>query len=210
MFMKRIFSVLIAVFTGVAAFAQTTEEIFARMEQAMQGQQDKGLYMVMEMKIPILGTAGTQAWVLGDKTKMIISGKGASSTIFLDGKTQWTYNPDKNEIEIANQTKTSTSSNPQDNTEMLTGITDGYDITLKSETAEAWNFVCKKSKTNKNKDDPKSMDVSIAKNTYYPKSLSTKASGITITMRDFHFDVTEKDVTFNQSDYPNAKVIDKR
>lgn len=145
---------MIAVFAGVAAFAQTTEEIFARMEQAMQGQQDKGLYMVMEMKIPILGTAGTQAWVLGDKTKMIISGKGASSTIFLDGKTQWTYNPDKNEIEIANQTKTSTSSNPQDNTEMLTGIT--------------------------------------------------------ITMRDFHFDVTEKDVTFNQSDYPNAKVIDKR
>ena len=75
---------MIAVFAGVAAFAQTTEEIFARMEQAMQGQQDKGLYMVMEMKIPILGTAGTQAWVLGDKTTMISSGKGASSTIFLD------------------------------------------------------------------------------------------------------------------------------
>ena len=208
--MKRILTLLVAVFGAVAALAQTPEEIIARMEQVMQEHKDGGAYMVMEIKIPILGTASTQAWTYGEKTKMIISGKGASSTIYLDGKTQWTYDPDKNEIEIANQTQTPSTSNPQDNAEMLSGITDGYDVTLKNQTADAWNIVCKKSKSNTNKDDPKTMDVSISKNTYYPKSLSTKVSGITITMRDFAFNVTEKDVTFNQIDYPGAKVIDKR
>ena len=208
--MKRILSVLVAIFGAVAAFAQTPEEIIARMEQVMDEHKDGGVYMIMEIKIPILGTASTQAWTYGEKAKMIISGKGASSTIYLDGKTQWTYDPAKNEIEIANQTKTSSASNPQDNTEMLSGITDGYDVTLKNQTADAWNFVCKKSKTNPDKDAPKSMNVSVSKKDYYPKSVNASVSGITITMRDFAFDVTEKDATFNQGDYPGAKVIDKR
>ena len=93
---------------------------------------------------------------------------------------------------------------------MLSGVTDGYDVSLKNETSEVWNFVCKKSKSNKNKDDPKTMEVSVSKKNYQPTRLSAKASGITITMRDFAFDVTEKDVTFRQSYYPGATIVDKR
>ena len=207
--MKRILSFLVAFFGAVAAFAQTPEEILARMEQVMESYKDKGLYMVLEMKIPIIGTASTQAWSLGDKSKMVVSSFDEKSIVYLDGKTQWTISPGKNEIEITNQTNTS-NSNPQGNTEMLSGVTDGYDVSLKNETSEVWNFVCKKSKSNKNKDDPKTMEVSVSKKNYQPTRLSAKASGITITMRDFAFDVTEKDVTFRQSDYPGATIVDKR
>jgi hypothetical protein len=54
------------------------------------------------------------------------------------------------------------------------------------------------------------MTVVVANGSYYPISLSTKMSGITITMRGISFGVTEKQVTFNKSEYPNAKIVDKR
>ena len=71
-------------------------------------------------------------------------------------------------------------------------------------------FLCKKSRSNTNKDDPKNMDLVVAKGTYMPKSLSTKVTGITITMRDLDYNVTEKDVTFNPADYPGVKIVDER
>ena len=54
------------------------------------------------------------------------------------------------------------------------------------------------------------MDLVVAKGTYYPISLSTKQSGITVTMRDVTFGVSDKQVTFNIADYPGVKVKDER
>lgn len=61
----------------------------------------------------------------------------------------------------------------------------------------AWYLQCKKIKTNTNKDDPKTMGLVVAKGTYHPISLSAKVSGITVTMCDLSFNVSEKQVTFN-------------
>ena len=47
-------------------------------------------------------------------------------------------------------------------------------------------------------------------NDYYPVSLSAKISGITMTMRDISFGVTEKQVTFNAADFPGIAIVDKR
>ena len=54
------------------------------------------------------------------------------------------------------------------------------------------------------------IDLAIAKNTYYPVSLKATVSGVTMTLRDIAFGVTEKQVTFNPKDYPTAKIVDKR
>ena len=83
-------------------------------------------------------------------------------------------------------------------------------MSLKKETEKEWHFLAKKQKTNTNKDDPKTMEVVVAKGTYYPVSLSAKMDGITITMKDLVFGVTEADVTFNQANYPTATIEDKR
>ena len=92
-----------------------------------------------------------------------------------------------------------------------TVLTDeGYDVKLKKETADAWYFVCNKSKTNTVKDDPKKMDLVVSKTTYLPISTSVKEKGVTVTMRDFAVGVTEEQVTFDPAKYANAKIIDKR
>ena len=87
---------------------------------------------------------------------------------------------------------------------------EGYDVTLSKETDKAWYFNCKKSKDNKEKDVPKTIDIVVAKGTYYPVSLSAQMKGITVTMRGISFGVTEKQVSFDAKDYPNVKITDKR
>ena len=54
------------------------------------------------------------------------------------------------------------------------------------------------------------MDLVVAKGTYFPVSLSAKVSVINVTIRDLGFNVTEKDVTFNPADFPDATIIDER
>ena len=93
---------------------------------------------------------------------------------------------------------------------MFSGVADGYDVSIKKDTDRAWYIQCKKSKTNTNKDDPKNMEIVVAKGTYMPVSLSAKMSGVTMTMKDISYGVKEADVTFDISKFPNATVVDKR
>lgn len=206
--MKKIAILLVCLLAAVATYAQTPEEILSRMEEVMSQSDTDGLVMTMDIKIPLLGTMSTKSYSLGNKMRLEMSEAGAKVITWSDGKTSWTYNDKKNEVEITNDKEGSSSDN--NDAEMLTGIADGYDVSIKKETDEAWYIQCKKSKDNKIKDDPKSMDLVVAKGTYSPISLSAKMSGIKVTMRDFSFQVTEEQVTFNPADYPNATFIDKR
>ena len=54
------------------------------------------------------------------------------------------------------------------------------------------------------------MNLVVAKKTYMPKSLSVKVSGMTMTMRNIFFGVTEKQVTFNANDYPGVTIVNKQ
>ena len=81
---------------------------------------------------------------------------------------------------------------------------------LAKETADAWTIKCRKKSSNTDKDDPKNMEIVIAKGTYYPVSLSARVDMVTVTMRNLRFNVSEKDVTFNKADYPGVTIIDKR
>ena len=206
--MKRILTFFAAFVLVAAAFAQTPQEIIARMEEEIDKHEKEGLIMTMDIKIPILGTMSSKAYSLGDKMRVEGKVAGVSVITWSDAETEWEYNSKKNEIEISKAKPKSATD--QGDAAMFSSVTDGYDVTLKKETADAWYFVCKKSKNNLDKDDPKNMDLVIAKGTYYPISLKAKISGITMTMRDISFGVTEAQVTFNPKDYPDAKIIDKR
>jgi hypothetical protein len=50
----------------------------------------------------------------------------------------------------------------------------------------------------------------VSKATYLPISTSISEKGVKVTLHDFVLGVTEKEVTFNLSDFPNAKLTDKR
>ena len=93
---------------------------------------------------------------------------------------------------------------------MFNSVTDGYDVSIDKETDDAWYLYCKKLRSNPDKDAPKKITLVIAKGTYMPISLTTKVDGVTITMYDITFGVTEQQVTFNPADYPGVTINDQR
>ena len=205
--LKKLFSVLC--FLGIAGVmvAQTPQEILSRMDAEMDKHDKEGLIMTVDAKVPILGTMTTKTYTLGDKARVEANMMGVDVITWTDGKTSWTYNSKKNEVEISKQEGSSES---EGDAEMFNGITQGYDVTIDKETAKTWELICKKSKSNKDKDTPKKMELVVAKGTFMPISLKTKISGIGITMRNISFGVTEKQVTFNANEYPGATIVDKR
>lgn len=205
--MKKVFCFLTCLALSVAAMAQTAEEILAKMDEIFSKHEHDGLAMTVQTKIPIIGTLTMKAYTLGDKTRVETQMMGASVITWDDGVTEWTYNSKDDEIEIDNAKP---SSGEDGDADMFKGVAEGYDVSIKKETAEAWYIQCKKSKTNTNKDDPKNMELVVAKGTYYPLSLSAKVSGVSLTMKDLSFDVTEEQVTFDPKKYASAKVVDKR
>ena len=208
--MKRILTFLAVMAFASTGFAQTAEEIIARMDEVMeQVGEENGLRMTMDLKIPILGTMSTTAYVLGDKMRMEAKMMGKNLVTWQDGVTEWTYDSDENVITIESQDQ-SKKSEEKENMKMFQSATEGYDVSISKETAQAWTIKCKKNRSNTNKDDPKNMEIVVAKDTYYPVSLSAKVDMVTVTIRNIGFHVTEKQVTFNRADYPKANVIDKR
>lgn len=207
--MKKIFSFIVALGWAVMAFAQTPEEIISRMEQVMAEHEKDGIIMSMDIKIPILGTVSTTTYILGDKFKIKGTVAGADVLTWSDGKTNWTYTPKDNKVTIT-KTDGKKSSEKSGDTEMFSGIAEGYDVSIAGETDKVWKILCRKSKDNKEKDDPKTMNLVVAKETFFPVSLSARMSGVTMTMRDLSYGVTEEQVTFNAADYPGAIIEDKR
>ena len=208
--MKRIFICLAALLASAAMLtAQTPEEIIARMDEEMNKSDKMGLAVTMDLKLPIIGTTSARMYNLGEKNRTEMNFKDVKSTLWMDNTTMWTYTPGDNEVVI--EKRDSKSNSQEENLGLMRGITDGYDIKLTKETADAWYFDCKKSKTNTVKDDPKNMTLVVDKKTYMPKELTTKAKGVTVSMKDAVLGVTESEVTFDKSKLPaNVKITDKR
>jgi len=205
--MKKVLLMAVTALMSVTTlFAQSAEEIVSRMDAEMEKHKSEGLIMTMDIKILLVGNISTQIMSLGDKYCGRLADGG--TVTWGDGETTWTYDANKNELTIDNASKNAGAESNAD--DMLSGITKGYDVKLKSETDNAWYLKCKKSKDNKSKDDPKKMDLVVDKATYYPISLSSKVAIASVTIHDVSFGVTEDQVTFNPDAYPTAKIIDKR
>lgn len=208
--MRKIVTLLAGLLCAVALWAQETpEQILNKLDAWMDRAETEGLSMTMDMKIPILGTFSTRVSELGQKTRLEMEAKGITIIDWEDGKTSWSYKSKNNEITIKNE-KPDASSDADDGLSMMDGITDGYDVVLEKETADVWYFLCKKQKTNKDKDAPKKMNVSVKKGTYALDRFQASMSGVTITIYDMSIGVKEEDVTFDISRYPNAKIVDER
>jgi outer membrane lipoprotein-sorting protein len=208
--MKKLLSIFAFIAFAAVAVAQTPQEIVSRMEAEMdKHDESEGIAMTMDIKIIIVGTISSRSYVLGDKMRVEASRDGNQFITWSDGKTDWNYDSGKNEIEITNA-KPREKSETEGDTKLFDGITDGYDVKIDKETATEWHIRCKRLKSNPDKDAPKKMDLVISKGTYWPVSLSTSVTGASVTMRNISFGVTEKQVTFDAKDYPNAKIIDKR
>ena len=209
--MKRFFLCIAAVLAFAAlSSAQTTDEIIARMDSEMSKiKPETGMKMGMDIGLPIIGTTRSNVWILGEKTRMEVSLKDEESTVWMDETTTWTYTPKDNEVVIENR-KPSDNSTADDGMGLVNSVTEGYDVKLEKETADAWYFNCTKSKSNTKKDDPKKMSLVVDKKTYIARSLTAKMKGISITLRDMAAGATAEDVTFDPSKLPGVMITDKR
>ncbi len=208
--MKKLIAIISFIALATAAMAQTAEEIVSRMEAEMsKHDESEGFAMTMDVKIFIIGTISSRSYVLGDKMRVEANRDDNTFVTWSDGTTDWTYDSNKNEIEITNA-KPREKSETDGDTKLFKGITDGYDIKIDKETATEWHIRCKRSRSNPDKDAPKRMDLVVSKGTYWPVSLSTSMAGASVTMREISFGVTEKQVTFDAKQYPGATIVDKR
>lgn len=207
--MKRLISAITFLLIVFAASAQTPEEILNRMSEELSKHESDGICMITDVKVPVVGTLSTKTYSLGEKLRMETTTMGIEVVIFEDEETIWTYNSKTNKVVIENLSAAE-KKEPEGDLELFDNIADGYDVSLDKETGDAWYFSLKKQKTNKEKDAPKKIDLVVAKGTYLPKALSAKMSGLSVTMRDFAFGVSEKKVTFNAADFPGVTIEDKR
>ena len=190
--------------------AQTPEEVVERMNAEIRKGDSLGMSFDFMMSIPILGEFRSTNYTLGDKLKIELLAKDKKVTSWNDGITEWEYDTEKNEVKITNAKPRENNANSGD-TNLITGVSEGYDLSFDRKTNDkVWYIVCKKNKSNKDKDDPKRIDLAVSKADYSTIYMKTKAKGIGISMENFHIGVTEKDVTFNPADYPNAKIVDER
>ncbi len=208
--MKKLIAIISFIALATAAMAQTAEEIVSRMEAEMsKHNESEGFAMTMDIKMIFIGTISSRSYVLGDKMRIEANRDGKDFVTWSDGKTEWNYDSEKNEIEITNA-KPKEKTNTDGDTKLFKDITAGYDIKIDKETATEWHIRCKRSRSNPDKDAPKRMDLVVAKETYWPVSLSTSVTAASVTMRDISFGVTEEQVTYNPKEFPQAAIVDKR
>lgn len=212
--MKRLVILFVFMLTAVSAMGQTAREIIDRMDAVMASHDalKEGFIMTMDLKMPIVGTVSTRTKTLGEKYRMEMKVAGKDAISYIAGTTRWTYIPEDNtvEIEAFDKGKAASADEQQGDMALFKSATEGYDLSIKKETAEAWYIHCKKSKSNKDKDAPKDIDIAVSKADYFPLSLTAKASMVTFTMREIGFGVSEEEVTFDIGKYPGVKVVDKR
>lgn len=189
--------------------AQTPEEIITKMEQELKRSDTEGLYMAMEMKIPLVGTIPSRVYSLGKKARAEMETKDKKTILWMDADNTWTYDLGKNEIVITRR-ESGKPSDAENNMQLLEGLTEGYKLSLEKETAEAWYLRCTKTASNPDKDAPKRMDLVVSKKTGLPLSFTASVSVMTLTFKDIALGVTEDQVTFDPGKYPDATLIDKR
>ena len=207
--MKKFFLIVVALEAFASlGYAQTADEIVERMDKELKKGESVGTAVTFDIHIPIIGQVSSRIRTLGNRSRADIDAKGEKGIIWVVKDTSWSYSPKDNEIVIELGKKDNSSS--QQGNEMLSGITEGYNVTIVKETADSWQLRCDKAKGNKDKDDPAKMDLVVAKKTWLPVSLKAKYKGVTVTLRDFSLGVSRKEVTFNPSDYKGVKIIDKR
>lgn len=209
--MKRIVCLLVALAGALSMMAQTPADILGRMDAALEQHKSEGVAMAVDAKVPLLGTIRSKTWTLGNRYRMETTMLGATLITWIDETTQWELNTKKNEltIKLLNPALNKKSEGDGDLSD-LSGLSEGYDLTITAETDTQWRIQGKRSKDNDDKDSPKNIEIVVAKGTFLPISFTAKASGVRMTLRDITFGVTESQVTFNPADYPDATVIDKR
>lgn len=201
--------------------AQNAKEIVSKMEETFGARQQEGVSFnskwsvkvlnsrTTRLRINLLGqtqveteeTAGdmdilsSSISVLADKTCEVAPGK----TTYDDGQTVWALSGDSNEVGVYNRA-TYGHLSPR-YTDYLSNIRKDYKLSILDETDDHWVIACKCKTLFKIVEDGRDMELTVSKATYEPEMLVIRDKDYYITLSDFHYGVTEDQVTYHPTHY---------
>jgi outer membrane lipoprotein-sorting protein len=183
----------------ITSSAQTAKEVLDKTAATVSAKQ--GAQASFTINGQSMNASGTIA-IKGKK----FHATTAQATIWFDGKTQWTYMKNNDEVNISNPTESQLAAiNPYN---FIYLYKKGYNYTMKK---KGGNFVVHLTATDKK--SIQEMFLTIGQKSYTPSQIRYKtAKGwTTIDIRNFKTaNLADGMFRFNSKDFPHAEVIDLR
>lgn len=197
----RLFGALVAIFAALPSYCQDSASIIEKTAAAVS--KPNGITAYFDLKGSSYGNTSGYINVKGDMFHIAIK----EAEVWFDGKTQWTYVKDTQEVNVVDATEAQAQSmNPY---HFINMYKNGYSSSVKEKTG------CYEIHLVADNDKTRVQEVYIEtdKTSYIPQKIKMLLSGTwnILTVTDFKTSkVSDSKFRFSQSDYPDAEVIDLR
>lgn len=199
--MKRIISIITLALVCTLSYAQTARQVLDKAAETVSNKQ--GVTAKFSISGANIGNTSGTISVKGNK----FHASTPLATIWFDGKTQWTYMKNNDEVNVSNPTEAQLQAiNPYN---FINLYRNGFSYTM---TTKGANYEVHLTATNK-KRSVQEMYITVNKSTYVPTNVKMRQSSGWTTIKISNFKATKLSDSmfrFNSKDYPHAEVIDLR
>ena len=199
--MKKICFLITAMLLSVASFAQTAKQVLDKAAAVVSNKSGVTASFTISSK-----QYGNSSGTISVKGKKFYANTSAG-IVWFDGKTQWTYVKDNDEVNVNTPTQEDLQAiNPYN---FIYMYKQGYAATM---TANGQNFVVTLKATAKNK-GVQEIQITINKQSYVPSQVRMLQNKhwTTISVTNFKkANLSDGLFRFNRKAYPNAEIIDLR
>lgn len=186
---------------SLTTFAQTAQQVLDKTASIIGNK--SGASANFQMSSPKYGSASGTIAIKGNK----FSAHTGQATVWYNGKTQWTYMKNTNEVNVSNPTQAQQMSmNPYT---FINIYKTGYTSTLKNDGS---NYEVHLTAQNK-KRTVQELIITIDKKSYVPSKIKMRQGSTwsTITVSNFKAkSIPNSTFVFNSKDYPKAEIVDLR
>ena len=199
--MKKILAIAFAAMMSLGTMAQTAQQVLDKTAAVIGNK--KGATANFKMSSPKFGSASGSITIKGNK----FNARTPQAIVWYNGKTQWTYMKNTNEVNVSNPTQAQQMSmNPYT---FINIYKTGYNSSLKNAGS---NYEVHLTAQNK-KRTVQELIITINKKTYVPSVIKMRqgSSWSTIKVSNFRAkNVSNSTFVFNSKDFPKAEIVDLR
>lgn len=199
--MKKMILATFLAFMSLGTFAQTAQQVLDKTAKVIGNK--SGASANFTMSSSKYGSTNGSLAIKGNK----FNARTPQATVWYDGKTQWTYFKNTNEVNVSNPTQAQQMSmNPYT---FINIYKTGYNSTLKN---VGNNYEVRLVAQNQ-KRTVQELVVTINKNTYVPSLIKMRQGKTwsTITVSNFQAkSIPNSTFVFNSKEFPKAEIVDLR
>ena len=197
---KSVFTIVMALFS-LLSYGQTAKDVLDRAAQALSNRQ--GVTARFNISGPNFSPTDGNISIKGNK----FMASTEVANIWFDGKTQWTYMKQNNEVSVSSPSDQELPAmNPYN---FINLYKKGYSYTMQNKASAYEVHLVAKDK----KRHVQEMYITVSKKNYHPTQVKLKQRGgwTTISISQLKAArLSDATFRFNAKDYPHAEVIDLR